>query len=97
MLEDNNVSFEVVEYLKNPLNAEQLQGLIRELGLNSAHDLMRTKETVYKEKDIASLKGDENSLIKAIVENPVLMERPVYSVNGKAAIGRPPENVLEIV
>ena len=96
LLESNSVQFEVIEYLKDTPSKNDIQNLVNELGLSSAHDLMRTKETSYKENNIADLKGDEKALIQAMVENPILIERPIFSVNGKAAIGRPPENVLEL-
>ena len=97
LLEQNGADFEVIEYLKDTPSAKELEALVKALGLSSAHDLMRTKETVYAEKNISSLKGDESALIKAMTENPILIERPVFAVDGKAAIGRPPENVLELI
>ncbi|MCM8542445.1 MAG: arsenate reductase (glutaredoxin) [Lentisphaeraceae bacterium] len=97
LLEQNGADFEVVEYLKDIPTEKEIKELVKALGLASAHDLMRTKETVYKEKNIASLKGEEDLLIKAMIENPILIERPIFSVNGKAAIGRPPESVLELI
>lgn len=96
LLENNSVEFEVVEYLKETPSAEELKGLVQALGLSSAHELMRTKETVYKENNIAELKGNEEALVQAMVNNPILIERPIYLVGDKAAIGRPPESVLEL-
>ncbi len=97
MLEDNNVTFEVVEYLKETLAIDEIKTIVKALGLKSAHDLMRTKETAYREQKVADLKGNEEALIRAMVENPVLIERPILVSGDKAAIGRPPENVLNII
>ena len=97
MLEDNNVSFEVVEYLKETPNADELKSIVNALGFQSAHELMRTKEAAYKEQNVADLKGNEDALIEAMVNNPSIIERPVLISGGKAVIGRPPENVLELI
>ena len=97
LLEDNDASFEVVEYLKETPDADELKSIVKALGFASAHDLIRTKEAVYKEKNIADLKGNEEALIQAMVENPGIIERPILVAGNKAAIGRPPENVLELI
>ena len=67
------------------------------LGMNSARELMRQKEDLYKELNLADSSLSEEALIQAMVDNPKLMERPIVVANGKARIGRPPEQVLEIV
>ncbi|CCQ12399.1 Arsenate reductase [Pseudoalteromonas luteoviolacea B = ATCC 29581] len=95
LLEQHGYQATVVEYLKQPLNAEELRELIQQLGLTSAHDLLRTKEAEYKLAGL-SKSSEENAVINAMVTYPKLMERPVVSVNGKAAIGRPPESVLAL-
>lgn len=97
LLENEGASFEVVEYLRETPTAEDLKSIVSALGLASAHDLMRTKEEVYQEKNIAALKGNEDALIEAMVENPILIERPIFVSGNKAAVGRPPENVLELI
>lgn len=61
------------------------------------HKLMRQKEDLYKELNLADSSLSEEALIQAMVDNPKLMERPIVVANGKARIGRPPEQVLEIV
>jgi hypothetical protein len=67
------------------------------VGMNSARELMRQKEDLYKELNLADSSLSEEALIQAMVDNPKLMERPIVVANGKARIGRPPEQVLEIV
>ncbi len=71
--------------------------LLKMLGMNSARELMRQKEDLYKELNLADISLSEEALIQAMVDNPKLMERPIVVANGKARIGRPPEQVLEIV
>jgi len=96
LLESNGTEFEVIEYLKKTPSVNELREIVKMLGLQSAHELIRTKETVYAEKNIAALKNDETALLKAMTENPVLIERPIFVSGDRAAIGRPPESVLEL-
>jgi arsenate reductase len=58
---------------------------------------MRKNEAIYKEKDLTNEDLTEEELIDVMVKNPILIERPIVLANGKAAIGRPPENVLKIL
>ncbi|MEK9941924.1 MAG: ArsC/Spx/MgsR family protein, partial [Gammaproteobacteria bacterium] len=58
-------------------------------------DMMRTKETVFSELELAD--ADDDTLIQAIVEHPILLERPIVVRAGRAVIGRPPENALELL
>jgi arsenate reductase len=67
------------------------------LGMSSARELMRQKEDLYKSLNLADKNLSEDALIQAMVENPKLMERPIVVAKGQARIGRPPEQVLEIV
>lgn len=95
LLQKNNIEPEIVEYLKTPPNAAELQDILAKLNL-SAEQLMRKKETVYKELGLASI-NDEDELITAMINNPKLIERPIVISGDKAAIGRPPEAVLDIL
>ena len=92
--EQNNI--EIIKYLETPPTVETIQTLITQLGFDSARQLMRTKETLYKELDLAN-EDNESALITAMQVNPKLIERPIVVANGKAAIGRPPESVLAIL
>ncbi len=87
---------EIVEYLKTPPTAGQIREALQLLGL-SARELMRRKESEYKEQGLDDPSLDEEALIAAMVKTPKLIERPILFANGKAAIGRPPENVLNIL
>ncbi|QBJ64338.1 arsenate reductase (glutaredoxin) [Pseudoalteromonas sp. DL-6] len=96
LLQSKNIEPSVVEYLKTPLSHEQISILVSQLGFNSARDLMRTKEEQYKALNLKD-ENDESVLITAMVENPKLIERPIVVNNNKAALGRPPENVLSVL
>jgi arsenate reductase len=67
------------------------------LGMGSARELMRQKEDLYKSLNLGDSRLTEAELIQAMVENPKLIERPIVVANGQARIGRPPEDVLEIL
>ncbi len=95
-LEEEGVDVEVVKYLDTPHSKEEIKNLISMLGLNSARDLMRTKEEVYKTLNLKNIE-DEEKLIEAMVENPRLIERPIVIKDAKAAIGRPIEKIIDLV
>jgi arsenate reductase len=86
----------VVEYLKNPPNAEQLTALLQLMSLKP-RQLMRRGEPVYKELALDDPSLSDAALISAMVQHPILIERPIVVANGKAVLGRPPENVLAIL
>lgn len=96
LLTDQGVTPEIVEYLKTPPSLEELDKILALLDLEP-RELMRKGETVYKELGLADTALDRKVLIQAMVDNSILIERPIVISNGKAAIGRPPEKVLEIL
>ncbi|ALQ55123.1 MAG: arsenate reductase [Pseudoalteromonas tetraodonis] len=96
LLQSKNIEPSVVEYLKTPLSHEQISTLVSQLGFNSARDLMRTKEEQYKTLNLKD-ENSESVLIDAMVNHPKLIERPIVVNNNKAALGRPPENVLSVL
>ena len=93
ILEDNGVDFDIIEYLKESPNKETLLQIINLLDINP-RDLMRKGETVYKEKNLNRENLTDDDLIQFMVDNPILIERPIVYDSNKAIIGRPPENVL---
>ncbi|MES0300086.1 arsenate reductase (glutaredoxin) [Citrobacter sedlakii] len=97
LLQSNGVEPEVVLYLDIPADAATLRQLLKMLGMTSARELMRQKDDLYKALNLADSNLTEAQLIQAMVENPKLMERPIVVANGQARIGRPPEQVLDIV
>ena len=94
LLGEHGITPIIIEYLKSPPSAEKLKDILKELGF-SPRDLMRKKEAEYSECRYPSLSDDE--LIDFMIKNPILIERPIVLANGKAALGRPPEQVLEIL
>jgi len=92
---DNGKAPEIVEYLKSPPSADELRAIIDLLGI-SAQDLIRKGEDIFK----TEYKGKELSdaeWIDAMIQNPKLIQRPIVVENGKAVLGRPPENVLDLL
>lgn len=96
LLQDKGIKPVIIEYLQNPPDNKTLTDILAKLGL-SARQLLRTKEAVYVENNLDDTSLTTNQLIATIIATPVLMERPIVLANGKAAIGRPPENVLAIL
>ena len=97
LLQSNGIEPDVVLYLETPPDADTIKALLQMLGMGSARELMRQKEELYKSLNLADSHLSEAALIQAMVENPKLIERPIVVANGKARIGRPPEQVLDIV
>ncbi len=95
ILEKKKVKTEVVEYLKTPPTQSEIKALLKMLGMK-AEEIIRKGEPIYKEK-FASKKLTEAQWIKALSENPILIERPIIVKGNKAIIGRPPEKVLEFL
>ncbi len=96
LLTDRGITPEIIEYLKTPPTFDELEKILDLLGLEP-RELMRKGEAVYKELGLADPALDRKTLIQAMVDHPILIERPIVVANGKAAIGRPPERVLEIL
>ena len=95
LLEEQGVDAEVVKYLDTPPTKEEIRELLKMLGI-SARELMRTKEAIYKELGLKDVE-DEEQLIEAMAAHPKLIERPIVVKEGKAAIGRPIEKIVELL
>ncbi|HHF7366845.1 TPA: arsenate reductase (glutaredoxin) [Legionella bozemanae] len=91
LLQSQGVAPVIVEYLKTPLNLEQLKSLRAHFALK---DFVRTDEPVFKELGLSL--DNENQMLQAMVKEPILMQRPIVTYKEKAIIGRPPENVLKL-
>ncbi|PKM26199.1 MAG: arsenate reductase (glutaredoxin) [Gammaproteobacteria bacterium HGW-Gammaproteobacteria-13] len=96
LLEDRGFNPTIVRYLETPLSADQLQALLVKLGIGP-RQLLRTGEDEYKALGLNDLQLTDAQLIDAMLSQPKLIERPILVVGDKAVIGRPPENVLEIL
>ncbi len=95
LLESKGEKLEIVLYLENTPSKKELSDIIKRLGITPLA-LVRKNESIWKER----YKGKEltdNQIIAAMVENPKLIERPIVLKDGKAALGRPPESVLDIL
>tara|TARA_B100001115_G_scaffold153935_1_gene124641 strand:- start:463 stop:801 length:339 start_codon:yes stop_codon:yes gene_type:complete len=94
-LKDRNINPEIIEYMNSKLNEEEIKSILRLLNYK-AIDLIRKNESIYKVK----IKGNslsEKELIKWMVREPKLIERPILINDDKATIGRPSENFLEVI
>ena len=96
LLQDNNIDVQVVEYLKDIPTTDAIKVLLTQLGMDSAQQLMRNKEAIYKELNLKDPALTEDQLLEAMVANPKLIERPIVVNGDSAKIGRPPEQVLEL-
>ena len=96
ILRGKRESLEVISYLETPPDREALETLLNQLGLQP-RELMRTGEKIYAELYLADEALTNDELIKAMLENPILIERPIVIKNGKAMIARPPESVIDIL
>ncbi len=96
ILEEKDVDFEVIKYLDTPPSAEELKALLADLKLD-ARALMRTFEAPYKDNNLDDESLSEDDLIQAMIDHPILIERPIVKTDKGVAIGRPPENILAIL
>jgi arsenate reductase len=96
LLKANGVEPEIVLYQQTPPDAEQLVSILAMLNMQP-RDLMRKGQSEYKDMGLNDVQLSDEQLIAAMIEAPILIERPIVLANGKAAIGRPPESVLDIL
>ncbi|WP_461517679.1 arsenate reductase (glutaredoxin) [Porticoccus sp.] len=96
LLEERGINPDVILYLETPPDEKTLAEVLGKLGI-SARQLLRKSEDAYKENNLADENLTEQQLISAMVAHPKLIERPIVVNGDKAAIGRPPELVLEIL
>ncbi|MEN8721380.1 MAG: arsenate reductase (glutaredoxin) [Alphaproteobacteria bacterium] len=95
LLEEQGIAPKVRLYLEDALSVDELKALQGQLGFDDVRKMMRTKEDAYKDLGLAD--ASEAQLLVAIADNPKLLERPAVIKNGQARLGRPPEQVLEIL
>ncbi len=96
LLQQKGIEPEIIRYLETPPTEQELLHVLELLGCEP-RELMRTKESEYKEQNLDNPELTRQQLVQAMVNTPKLIERPIVLANGKAAIGRPPELVLEIL
>ena len=96
LLRERGIEPEIVEYLKSPPAVAELEAVLDKLGMEP-RDLMRRKEAAYREAGLDDPELERGALVGAMAAYPALIERPVVLAAGKAALGRPPEDVLAIL
>ena len=96
LLQEKSININVIEYLKTPPDISQLKQILKQLGYEP-RQLMRKSEQIYKDLDLGNENKTAEDLVNAMAQNPILIERPIVLSGEKAAIGRPPESVLNIL
>ena len=96
LLTNNGVDAQVILYLQDPPRSSEIKNILKKLNL-SPSEILRRGETRFKELAISLEDIDDDQLITLMVENPILIERPIIFNETKAVIGRPPENTLDII
>ena len=96
LLEESGVEFTKVEYLKTPLNRDEILSLSKKLGLPPS-GFVRKNESDFKENNFSEILNKDEALAEAMEKFPKIMERPIAVQGEKAVIGRPPENVLTLL
>ena len=96
LLNENNVDYTLVEYLKNPLTKEQILVLAEKLGKQPG-EFVRKKEADFRENNLSDLVHDSDAMAAAMAKFPKIMERPIFVAGEQAAIGRPLENILSLI
>jgi arsenate reductase (glutaredoxin) len=96
ILNERGVEFDSVNYYETPLTAEELRGLVDRLGI-SPRDLLRKDEQAYRELKLGQRDLSDGEIISLMIDNPDLMQRPIVVRGNRAVLGRPPENVEELL
>ena len=96
LLQEHGIQPTIIEYLETPPSAKKLGKILVMLGLRP-RELMRNKEDVYAASSLDNPNLSDDDLIEAMIKHPILIERPIILANDKATIGRPPEQVFEII
>ena len=96
LIEDKGITAEIINYLESPPSEAELDAILTLLG-KEPWEIVRKGEQVYKDLGLPSFEHDRSEWIKKMVENPILIERPIVVNGDKACLGRPPENVHEIL
>ena len=96
LIQEKNIDINIIEYLKTPPDISQLKQILKQLGYEP-RQLMRKSEQIYKDLDLENENKTAEDLVIAMTQNPILIERPIVLSGEKAAIGRPPESVLNIL
>ena len=96
ILTENGQNPRVIKYLETPPSMNELRQLLSLLGL-SPRDLLRTGESAYLEAGLDDPSIDDETILRALAEYPILMQRPIVVRGKRAVIGRPPDNVTQLL
>lgn len=96
LLSEAGIEPEIILYLASPPSPKEIIDILRKLDFEDPRSLMRKGETIYKDLELKNVQ-DETALIRAMSENPKLIERPIVIKGDKAVLGRPPENVKGLI
>ncbi len=95
-LRDSNVDFSKVNYYVEPLSEQKLRDLIKKMGIKP-RELLRTSEPIYRDLQLGKKELSDDELISLMVKHPDLMQRPIVERGDRAVLGRPTENVRELL
>ena len=95
ILEEKKIKYEIIEYLKSPLDINELKKILEILDLKPI-DIIRKSESEYKDNNIGLIE-DDNKILEAILKHPKILQRPIILNGEKGVIGRPPESILSIL
>ena len=96
LLEENDVNPEIIYYLDNPPDSKALKSLLKKLGLG-IRDILRRNEPEFEELGLGDETLSEAIVFDLVIKHPILIERPIVVRGDKAILGRPPENVLQLL
>ncbi|RDX37467.1 arsenate reductase (glutaredoxin) [Kangiella sp. HD9-110m-PIT-SAG07] len=96
LLQENGVEPTIVKYLETPPSEQEISNIVKLLGVKP-RDILRKKEAEYKESGLDNQELNDQEVIKLMVKYPKVIERPIVYSGNAAAVGRPPENVLNII
>ena len=96
IIKSKNIEPTIILYLVNKLNKAEVKNLLTKLGL-SIRDILRTEEDEYKNNNLKNENLTDDKLIDFLIKFPKLLQRPIVAKNNKAIIGRPPENILNLL
>ena len=96
ILEEQGIAFDTIDYLKDGLKEKLLTHLPTLLGL-SYKEMIRDKEDIYKELNLADKKLSDKEWVEILIKNPILLERPIFINGDRAVIARPSELVMKVL
>jgi len=97
LLEEHGVDAEIIEYLESPPTKKEIKRILKLLGMDDPRDLMRKNEKAYSEHGLDDPELTMDALVNTMIQEPILIQRPIIIANGTAVIARPAENILPLL